>query len=351
MVNAMSMSKLESTLERLYKSPAPKREDIENLLAVTSTCELNRLFEYADQVRKNIMGDGVLVRGIVEFSNLCSNHCAYCGLHSANKDLERYRMTTEEIIDSVKNMASFGIKTVVLQSGEDHELDPVWIKALIEEIKRQYGIAVTLALGEWSKDEYRLWRDAGADRYLLKIETTNKDHYEALHPGMSFENRLRCLSDLRELGYQAGSGVIVGLKGQTIGMLAKDILFFAKERFDMIGIGPFIPHPETRLSDERLGDGIMTLKVLALTRIITKRAHLPATTALGNIANDMRSEALKCGANVMMPNFTPDKYKAMYELYPRERYLHDTTKKCVDRVSAIASSAGRQIDYSRGDAI
>jgi biotin synthase len=290
--------------------------------------------------------------GIVEFSNRCRNTCYYCGLNRKNIKLKRYRLSTEELLKSIDLIASCNVKTVVLQSGEEDDLDAAWLAGVIREIKSKYDMAITLSVGERDRKEYQLWKEAGADRYLLKIETSDKALYESLHPEMSFDNRLRCLNDLRELGYQVGSGIIVGLRGQMIETLANDILFFQKNDFDMIGIGPFIPHVETELACEKAGDVLLTLKMVALTRIVTRNAHIPATTALGSIEKkDLRLEALKASANVLMPNFTPQPYRKYYEIYPGKRCVEEKAGLCAFCMDAMVSSIGRYIDYSKGESL
>jgi biotin synthase len=300
-------------------------------------------------VRRQHVGDGILLRGLIEFSNECRNACAYCGLNKNNKKLVRYRLSRQELLDCVAAVAASGIKTVVLQSGEDDGLDVLWLKDIIETIKQKYDMTVTLSVGERKFDDYKIWREAGADRFLLKIETTDKNLYESLHGGMSFENRIECLQQLKRLGFQTGSGIIVGLKNQTLSMIAKDIIFFKNQDFDMIGIGPFIPHPETLLMREPLGAVDLTLKVVALTRIVTKNAHLPATTALGSLQEDFRIQALEVGANVLMPNFTPQPFRKFFEIYPNKRCIDEPQGVCASCMEPLAKSIGRSIDYSRGD--
>ena len=336
-------------LEKVFSAPTPELNDLEFILAREKPQELEDIFNFSDRIRKQFMGDGIILRGLIEFSNHCRNSCFYCGLNKNNKTLERFRLSKEEILSCCEKLDSCKIKTVVLQSGEEDDLDPLWLKSVIEAIKAEFEIAITLSVGERTKEEYGIWKNAGADRYLLKIETSNKELYDSLHSGMSFENRLRCLRDLRELGYQVGCGNMIGLKGQTLKTLAQDILFFKENNFDMIGIGPFIPHPQTRLASQKKGEVELTLKVLALTRIVTKNAHLPATTALGSLEEDFRIRGLKAGANVLMPNFTPLKYKKLYEIYPNKRCISEPAGACSSCMEELARSVGRYIDYSRGD--
>jgi len=313
------------------------------ILSIEDEEQLQKLFDRADAVRKQYAGDAIIQSGLVEFSNHCGRHCYYCGLNAANKSLERYRLTDEEILESAAKIASDNIRTVVLQSGEDPALDPQRLAAVIREIKARNGIAVTLSVGERPREDYALWKKAGADRYLLKIETTDKGLYDSLHSGMSFDNRLRCLRDLKELGYETGSGIMVGLPGQTPRSIANDILFFKEWGFDMVGIGPFIPHGKTQLAGTQPGDVNLVLKTLALTRIVMKKVNLPATTALGSIEKDYRADGLKAGANVLMPNYTPAKYKRLYEIYPNKRCISEATGACAPCMGSLAESIGRTI--------
>ena len=348
----MTTRNIQSVLDKVYGDKMPDRADLEYLLKLEDPRHVQTLFEYADIVRKQHVGDGILLRGIVEYANYCRNTCLYCGLNRHNRQLQRYRLETGEIMAAVRNLVSNGLKTVVLQSGEDANLDTHWLRDLIAHIKNDFGIAVTLSVGERSFEEYRMWKAAGADRYLLKIETTDKALYESLHPQMSFDNRLRCSRHLRALGYQTGSGCLVGLRGQTIRSLAEDIIFFKKENFDMIGIGLFIPHKLTALRDEPLGSIELTLKVIALTRIVTKNTHMPATTAIGSVGrSDARLLAFRAGANVLMPNFTPQPYRMLYDIYPGKRCVGEKGEECVRCVQAIAKALGRRVCWSRGDTL
>ncbi|MFA5062924.1 MAG: [FeFe] hydrogenase H-cluster radical SAM maturase HydE [Candidatus Omnitrophota bacterium] len=342
---------LQDTLNRVYEKPGESFNEIKRLLLLEDEKELEVLFSFADKVRKKFVGEGVLLRGLVEFSNNCANSCFYCGLNKQNSCIKRYRMTKDEIMRAVDDLSAMNIKTVVLQSGEDSELEPLWLAGIIKEIKNNFGLAITLSAGEKPHDAYKLWRDAGADRYLLKIETTDLQVYAAAHSGRFIESRLKCLDDLISLRYQVGSGVLVGLRGQTADSLARDILFFKDKNFDMIGIGPFIPHTGTFFSNDKPGDIRLTLKVIALTRIITRDAHLPATTALGSVGTDYRIEGLKSGANVLMPNFTPPQYKALYEIYPGKACIKEASEKCVLCMDEKAKISGRFLDYSAGHSI
>lgn len=346
----MNLSKTKEILTKVEESHLPKAKDLEYLLSLEGP-HLDMVFDSADRVRKHFAGNGILLRGIVEFSNYCRNSCSYCGLNRNNKRLKRYRMDGDEIIESVNSLAGCGIKTVVLQSGEEDDLDIHWLAKIISKIKTDFNIAVTLSIGERSFQDYKTLKDSGADRYLLKIETSDRDLYAKLHPSMSFDNRIRCLYDLKKLGFQTGSGNIIGLKGQSLKTIANDIIFFKKMSLEMVSVGPFIPHHETELAAQARGDIGLTLKALALTRIVVKGAHMPATTALGSQEKDFRIDGLKAGANVLMPNFTPLKYKALYEIYPGKRCITEQSEACIGCLTKKAESIGRRIDYSRGDSI
>jgi biotin synthase len=347
----MNMSKLSGLLNKIYAAALPEPEDLEQVLSLSGQDELGELFAFADKIRQKFCGNGIVLRGIIEFSNFCARECFYCGLNKNNRKLERYRMNKDELLEAIGYLAACNIKTVVLQSGEEAGLDVLWLRDAILKIKSSFDIAVTLSVGERSADDYRVWRQAGADRYLLKIETSDESLYSSMHPRMDFRNRLNCLRILKESGYQVGSGNIIGLPGQTLKTIARDIIFFKRNDFDMIGIGPFIPHQDTALAGQNRGDAGLTLKAIALTRIVTRNAHIPATTALGSLDKDYRIDGLKCGANVLMPNFTPQPYRKLYEIYPQKRCVNEPVGACNFCMDDMAKSLGRFIDYSKADSL
>lgn len=273
------------------------------------------LFSLADQIRRDNIGDEIHLRGLIEFSNICKCNCKYCGLRSANNNINRYRMSIEDIISYAKKGVEMGYKTIVLQSGEDIYFSTDIICKIIEKIKK-YNVALTLSIGERPYNDYKAFKEAGADRYLIRIETTDKNLYQKMHPNMDFENRLRCLSNLKALGYEIGTGCLVGLPNQTVESLADDILFFKELDADMIGIGPFISHPNTPLRDSPNGDFTLALKVMALTRITLPDINIPATTAMETLMPNGRIVALQSGANVVMQNLTTSEYGQKYEIYP-----------------------------------
>jgi len=310
--------------------------------------EMQALFTAADKVRKEYMGDEVHLRGIIEFSNYCERNCLYCGLRHNNKSLSRYRMDEEEIFSIASSAVPLGYGTVVLQSGEDSYYDAQKLASITKRLKAQLGLAITLSAGERPLEDYRLWKEAGADRYLLKHETADPDLYATLHPDMYFENRRRCLYQLRELGYQVGSGCMVGLPGQTVNALAEDLLLLKELDVEMAGIGPFIPNPNTPLGKAPAGSVDMTLKMIAVARLLLPQAYLPATTALGSIDNQGRQKALRAGGNVVRPNVTPDRYRRMYEIYPNKICLDDNPAHCRNCIGGIIASLGRTVASGAG---
>lgn len=310
--------------------------------------EQELLFAAADRLTRRIFGRGVYLRGIIEISNICRRNCNYCGIRAATAGLPRYRMQPEEILQTVKAIRKAGIRTVVLQSGEDPGYSPERIENLIRAIKLKYKMAITLSLGEYPFAVYRRWREAGADRYLLKFESSNRELYEKLHPDCDFDERWRCLRDIRRAGYQLGSGFMTGLPGQSPEMLVRDLLALAELEPDMAGIGPFIPHPDTPLCNSAPGNPLQTLKVLALARLLLKNTHLPTTTALETLEHDSRIRGLHAGANVIMPNFTPENYKRLYAIYPNKAGADSSAESGMKTIKAQIRAAGRFIRKGYG---
>ena len=305
------------------------------------------LFSLADKIRKENVGDEVHLRGLIEFSNICKRACKYCGLRCENKDIDRYRIEPDDIIFYAQKAVDMGYKTIVLQSGEDEYYSREILCRIIKGIKT-LDVALTLSIGERSFDDYKAFKDCGADRYLIRIETTDKELYKKMHPHMSFENRVRCLKDLGKLGYEVGTGCLVGLPGQTIESLANDILFFKEINADMVGIGPFIAHPHTPLKDCLNGDFTLALKVMALTRILLKNINIPATTAMETLNQNGRIIALQSGANVVMPNVTTTEYRAKYEIYPNKICINENPSQCFNCVSGKIRSIGRSVSTGYG---
>lgn len=305
------------------------------------------LFQTADQVRKKYVGNEVHLRALIEFTNICHNNCLYCGLQAQNRAVKRYRLNDEQIFALAEKAAQNGYKTVVMQGGEDPFFTAKKLAALIREIKR-LEMAVTLSIGERPREDYLAFKEAGADRFLLRIETTDRALYGRYHPGMDFDNRLRCLHDLKELGYETGTGVLVGLPGQTARSLAKDILFFQELDADMVGIGPFIPNPDTPLKDAPQPILTPALKVMALTRLLLPQANIPATTAMETLEPRGRMKALQSGANVIMPNVTEGEARLNYALYPGKACAAEDPSKCRGCLENQLHAIGRTISQGYG---
>lgn len=322
--------------------------DEKEILELLQNDDINEeLFKAADEVRQKYLGDYVHLRGLIEFTNICKRNCLYCGLRRDNKNIERYRLTKEEILDFAEKAVGYGYRTIVLQGGEDDYFTKERMTEIIKEIKA-LGVALTLSLGEKTYEEYKAFKEAGADRYLIRIETTDKKLYEDMDPNMSFEERLECLKNLRDLGYEVGSGILVGLPNQTLESIAKDILFFKEINADMIGIGPFIPNEDTPLKDAKGGDLTLALKVMALTRLILPDINIPATTAMESLTPNGRIIALQSGANVVMPNVTEGDYRKLYALYPGKICTGDTPAHCRGCITGKVTGIGRIISDGYG---
>ncbi len=307
----------------------------------------SEIFTAADKIREKYVGNSVHLRGLIEFSNTCKQNCFYCGLRRDNHEVKRYRLSEDEILDFAQKAKSYGYKTVVLQSGEDAFYSAEKLASIIKKIHK-LDLAITLSVGELKFNEYKLLKEAGTDRFLIRIETTDENLYKKLHPGMDFTNRVECLKHLKQLGYEVGTGCLVGLPGQTIESLADDILFFKSINADMIGIGPFIPNPNTPLKDSMGGSFDLARKVMALTRLLLPDINIPATTAMETLNPNGRILALQSGANVVMPNVTEGDYRRFYELYPGKICINDTPAKCIGCISGKIKSIGRAIGISKG---
>ncbi len=326
----------------------PERVSVEEIAWVIENDELNeQLFAVADEIRQKYLGKEVYLRGIIEFSNYCTNDCLYCGIRASNKKIKRYRMSVEEIVKRAELIAQMGIRTVVLQSGEDPYYTKEKIGEMIQQIKR-FKVAITLSIGERRFDEYEYWKGLKADRYLMRHETADEELYKRLHPNDSFQNRKEHLFRLKELGYETGAGSMVGLPGQDALSLAKDALFVYQLDADMVGIGPFIPHQDTPLANCKKGELTKTLKLIALTRLFLPDSNIPATTALGTIDPFGRQLALKCGANVIMPNFTPSPYRAQYALYPNKICVFENDLACGECTKNLVESIGYKVSSDYG---
>ncbi|MCL2044281.1 MAG: [FeFe] hydrogenase H-cluster radical SAM maturase HydE [Treponema sp.] len=305
----------------------------------------HELFQRADEVRREHYGTDVYLRGLIEFSNYCKNNCYYCGIRAENHRLERYRFGRDEILSCCRQGYELGFRTFVLQSGEDNYFSENVITEIVTAIKKEFtDCAVTLSIGEKSFDTYQTWFDAGADRYLLRHETANEDHYRKLHPeNMSLENRKNCLWNLKKIGYQVGSGFLVGSPYQTTDNLIEDVRFLQELQPDMIGIGPFISHQNTPFKDFYNGDFSACLRLIAILRLMFPFALIPATTALGTINSEGRELGLQAGANIVMPNLSPVKYRKQYQLYDNKICTGEEAAECRMCLEKKVLSAGYAI--------
>jgi biotin synthase len=366
----------ESALHMLGSQPGLSHEEILGWLHETDPKRLELLWRQADQTRRANVGDQVHLRGLIEISNHCARQCGYCGLRAGNARLERYRMSEEEILGCAAEAVAYGYGTVVLQAGEDPGLSREWVARVVRRIKAETGLAATLSLGERSLDDLRAWREAGADRYLLRFETSDPDLYRRIHPSAPGRggrdsdpsDRLDLLGELRRLGYEIGSGIMVGIPGQTYETVARDIELFGTLDLDMIGVGPYIPHPETPLGrpaggvagaagvpgarvaapaveDQAPNDEAFVYKAVALTRLTCPQANIPSTTALATINKESGRElGLQRGANIVMPNLTPPRYRVLYEIYPEKACVNETAEMCrfclLGRIESIGRTVG-----------
>lgn len=347
--------------------PAPNRDrlsepDILRWLREEDEARLENLWRTADAVRAGFVGDAVHLRGLLEISNHCVRRCAYCGLSSLVPGVRRYRMAEDEILAGAHRTHRLGYGTVVMQSGEDYGIGRDWLARIIRCIKAETPLAVTLSLGERPDEDLAAWRQAGADRYLLRFETSDRRLYEVLHPphGGVVSDRLAILGRLREMGFEIGGGVMVGIPGQTYGTLARDICIFRELDMDMVGIGPYIPHPASPLGCGRVqppdageeqvpNDELMTCKVVALTRLMCPEANIPSTTALATIDPARGRElGLARGANVVMPNVTPAPYRVLYEIYPGKAVAVETAEECGAHLAAQIETMGRRVGAGPG---
>jgi len=325
-----------------------------------------KLIRLADEKCREVHGDKVYLRGLIEFSNFCSMNCQYCGIRSANSAVKRYRLTADEIINAVSKGYSKGLKTFVLQSGEDDYYSDDILEKIIITIKEttEFEAAITLSIGIRSRESYRRLKNAGADRFLMRFETSDAELYRKLKNGQSLEKRLSAIRTIKDLGYEAGSGFMTGLPGETIETIVDNVLLCKELELDMIGIGPFIPHPETPLGN-MLSDNTNNIennnnnysaidiacRAVALTRLMLPLAHIPATTAAGSIDKTGREKMLQAGANVLMPNITPLEYKGDYLLYPGKICIDEDFDCCLNCLTARIVSCNKTIDFSVAGAV
>ena len=344
---------MKSIIDKLVLNRDLSDEEFEQLIL----CEDKEIIEYlaskAREAREQIYGKEVYLRGLIEFTNYCKNDCLYCGIRRSNKNAERYRLTEEQILSCCESGYKLGFRTFVLQGGEDMYFSDEVLVPLVKEINNRYpDCALTLSVGEREKDSYQKLFDAGADRYLLRHETADKEHYESLHPAeLSFDHRMKCLWDLKEIGYQVGCGMMIGSPNQTVKHLIKDLRFLQEFKPEMVGIGPFIPHHDTPFANCETGSVDITLKLLSIIRIMLPEVLLPATTALGTADGLGREKGILAGANVVMPNLSPTDVRDKYLLYDNKICTGDEAAECIRCMSLRVSKVGYEVVQKRGDHI
>ncbi len=344
----MKNNELEYLNQLIEKAESTHTLSKEELVFLLENEEINEnLFQAADRTREKYVGNEVHLRGLIEFANICSKNCLYCGIRKDNKNIKRYKASKEEVLDFAQKAVSYGYKTLVLQSGEGNLYKLDEMVSIVSELKK-LDVAITLSIGEKTKEEYQALKQAGADRFLLRIETTDKELYQKFHPGMDHQNRINCLKTIKELGYELGTGCLIGLPEQTLESLASDILFFQEIKADMIGVGPFIPNKDTPLQNEKGGSFENALKVMALTRLLLPDINIPATTAMETLNPQGRLIALQSGANVVMPNVTEGEYRALYKLYPGKICINDTPAHCRGCITGKINTINRTISKDYG---
>lgn len=342
---------METLLEKLIV--AHSLTEVEYAALICGRCDevASRLAAEAVEIRQAIYGKAVYIRGLIEVSNICKNDCYYCGIRAGNAACSRYRLTREQILSCCRQGHDLGFRTFVLQGGEDGAFTDDFLCDLLTAIKEDYpDCAVTLSLGERSRESYQRLYDAGADRYLLRHETADSEHYAQLHPAtLTLENRLQCLHDLRDIGFQVGCGFMVGSPYQTAETLAKDLKFIEEFQPDMCGIGPFIPHKDTPFRDHPAGDVALTCYLLSIIRIICPTVLLPATTALGTLQGDGRERGILCGANVVMPNLSPGETRDKYMLYNNKLNTGAESAEKLAELKDRIATIGYDVVCDRGD--
>ena len=338
-------------VDKLYATTDAEDSELKELLLCEDQDVIEYLKEKAREVRERYYGTTVYLRGLIEFTNYCKNNCRYCGIRCGNKNAERYRLSEEDILECSDMGYELGFRTFVLQGGEDPYYTTDRMVSIVKGLKERHSdCAVTLSIGELTTESYQRLYDAGADRFLLRHETADKEHYNKLHPAeMSFENRMRCLRDLKDIGYQVGTGMMIGSPWQTVDNLVSDLRFLKDFKPEMVGMGPFIPHHDTELSDFPSGTAEMTVKILAIVRLMLPDVLLPATTALGTIDPMGREKGILAGANVLMPNLSPTDVRKKYLLYDNKICTGDEAAECIRCLTGRVNRVGYEVVVDRGD--
>ncbi len=345
------MISLTHLIEKLQREHRLTKEEYLRLLTGRTPETQALLAQKARACCEETYGKGIYIRGLIEFTNYCKNNCYYCGLRCENSHVTRYRLTEEEILSCCREGYALGYRTFVLQGGEDPCFTPQRVADLVQSIKGEFPqCAVTLSVGEQSRETYALWRKAGADRYLLRHETANENHYRLLHPqSMALARRKQCLWDLKDLGYQVGAGMMVGSPHQTLEHLAEDLCFLQELQPHMVGIGPFIPQKDTPFGLESAGSVDLTVYLLSMVRLMLPKVLLPATTALATLHEKGREKGILAGANVCMPNLTPSQQREHYALYDNKLSWAGESAQNLDQIKKQMAAMGFTIVESRGD--
>lgn len=339
-------------IDKLYDSRNLEDNELLQIMTLANgSSQESYLFNTARKRKEDIYQDKVYIRGLIELSNYCKNNCLYCGIRASNTNIARYRLSKKQILDCCEHGYNLGFRTFVLQGGEDPAYSDEDICEIVREIKEHHpDCAVTLSIGEKSYEAYKAFREAGADRYLLRHETASQIHYQQLHPEkMSFDNRQQCLENLKSLGFQVGSGFMVGSPYQTMEHIIADLRYLQKLQPDMIGIGPFIPHHQTPFAKEKQGELHLTLRLIAILRLMFPHALLPSTTALGTIDPQGRKKGLQCGANVVMPNLSPMDVRELYKIYDNKAYVNAEAVEGLALLGKEVQEIGYRIVVERGD--
>ena len=345
------MSKILDLIDKLYETHSLSVDEYEYL--ITHKCDeaTEKLRTYAVANRRKFYSNHVFVRGLIEVSNICKNDCYYCGIRKSNENCDRYRLSKEEILSCCDEGYELGFRTFVLQGGEDGTFTDTWLCDLISTIKNRYpDCAITLSLGERTKESYQKLYDSGADRYLLRHETADELHYSQLHPSnLTLENRIKCLRDLKEIGFQVGCGFMVGSPYQSAKNITQDLKFIEEFSPHMCGVGPFIPHKDTIFKNEKAGDAQLCCYLLSIIRLIKPNILLPATTALGTVKNDGRERGILSGANVIMPNLSPLSVRKKYALYDNKISTGDESAQSLQNLKKSMHAIGYEVVVDRGD--
>ena len=345
------MNRTFDLIEKLKNTRSLSVDEYEYLIENRTPEAQELLKKYAVAKRQQVYSNHIFVRGLIEISNICKNDCFYCGIRKSNKNCDRYRLTKDDILMCCDEGYSLGFRTFVLQGGEDGTFTDEWLCDLVSKIKKRYpDCAITLSLGERSFESYKALFDSGADRYLLRHETADDLHYSKLHPNeLTLENRIRCLHDLKEIGYQVGCGFMVGSPFQTTKNIAQDLKFIEDFSPDMCGVGPFIPHKDTVFKDEKAGDAELCCYLLSIIRLIKPNILLPATTALGTVEKDGREKGILHGANVVMPNLSPLSVRKKYALYDGKISTGDESAQSLNNLKKSMYAIGYEVVVDRGD--